>query len=70
MLWCHTCRLTYEPPAVMCRACGGALTGTQSPDPAHTHTLIMIAVVTGAALMVSAALFVARWLLSGSPLPR
>lgn len=39
-------------------------------DPAHSQTLMMIAVVTGAALFLSAALFVARWLLSGSPLPR
>lgn len=39
-------------------------------DPAHTGTMIMIAVVTGAALFLSAVLFAARWLLSGSPLPR
>lgn len=39
-------------------------------DPAHSQTLVMIAVVTGVALFLSAALFVARWLLSGSPLPR
>ncbi|HEX9696839.1 MAG TPA: hypothetical protein VGB64_11080 [Actinomycetota bacterium] len=39
-------------------------------DPAHSQTLVMIAVVTGVALVLSAAMFVARWLLSGSPLPR
>lgn len=39
-------------------------------DNAHSQTLIMIAVVTGIALVLSAAIFVARWLLSGTPLPR
>lgn len=39
-------------------------------DNAHSQTLMMIAVVTGIAMVLSAAIFVARWLLSGSPLPR
>lgn len=39
-------------------------------DPAHAQTLIMIAVVTGVALVLSAAILIARWLLSGTPLPR